>query len=58
MKNAFAQNPSPWKQRNGSEPIPIGKRDQFRAARGIFWWLSASLLLWGIAAAALLIWGP
>lgn len=57
MSNVRANDPSVWKMRNSAEPIPVGKRDQFRAARGIFWWLSVSLLLWFIAAAvALSIW--
>jgi len=43
-------NPSVWKMRDSTEPIPAGKRDPFRAARGIIWWFSASLLFWGVVA--------
>ena len=35
-----------YKMRRGSEPIPVGKRDTFRAVRGIGLGLAVSCLLW------------
>ena len=54
MSNAGTNSPSFWKMRNGREPVPVGQRDQFRAARGIFWWLSASIFFWSSAVAVVL----
>ena len=54
MSNVHANNSSVWKIRKSAEPMPLGKRDPFRAARGIIWWFSASLLFWGVIAVLVL----
>ena len=50
MSKPAKEDPFAWKMRRSVEPIPADRRDRFRATRGIFWWVSVSLLFWCLLA--------
>jgi len=54
MSSTHVSSPFVWKMRDRIEPIPIGRRDALRAVRGILWWVSASVLIWFVAAIVVL----